>query len=173
MFQKLLLTIVTFLAVMTADAQEHITFMGLPVDGNINNFSSQMKRIGFKRVAKDKKAGTWMFTGQFTGQESDVCVVFDRATKVVSSVIVYLPDQGGQDAQSRMESYDRMLTEKYPEAMRTVKGLGREMHIEFGMQNGIISLWKTPTLTGHYRVAITYFDRINNTKKRSSLINDL
>ena len=173
MFQRLLVTITALLAVVVVEAQEHITFMGLPVDGSIRKFSVQMKRLGFKRVAQDKKVGTWMFSGQFTGQESDVCVVFDRTTKVVNCVMVYLPDQNAQEALSRMESYDRMLAEKYPNAIRTVKGLGHEAHIEYGMDHGIVSLWKMPTPTGHYRVSITYFDKLNNTKRRTSLLNDL
>lgn len=173
MIRRIYTAVVAALFCVMLGAQEHIRFMGLPVDGSIKEFAQQMKRSGFKCTTKNKKAGAWMFRGMFTGQPSDVCVAFDKGTGVVNSVMVYLPAETEREAEAHIERFDGMLAEKYPDAQRSVRGLGRESHIEFGMPDGIVSLWKSPASLGRYRVAITYFDRVNNTKKRESEKDDL
>lgn len=173
MIKRFSTAIVAALFCVMLSAQEHIRFMGMPVDGSIKEFAQQMKRSGFKCTTKNKKTGAWMFKGQFTGQECDVCVTFDKATSIVNSVMVYLPVETEKEAEMHIEKFDGMLAEKYPDASRSVKGLGRESHTEFGMPGGIISLWKSAASLGRYRVAITYFDRVNNTKKREMEKNDL
>lgn len=173
MMKRFSTAIVAALFCVMLSAQEHIRFMGFPVDGHIKEFAQQMKRSGFKCTTKNKKAGAWMFRGQFTGQDCDICVTFDKATSIVNSVMVYLPAETEKEAEVHIEKFDRMLAEKYPEASRNVRGLGRESHTEFRMPYGIISLWKSPASLERYRVAITYFDRINNTKKMETEKNDL
>ena len=74
---------VFFLVVATAYAQKepHLKFMGIPLDGTINQFQSKLTAKGIRvDVALNKNIGVGAraFKGTFSGKDAQVFVYYDE-----------------------------------------------------------------------------------------------
>ena len=85
--KKLLLTCCVIISATLTYAQEHMTFKGIPMDGNLTSFVSQLKANGYTELLTQEDAVA--LSGNFAGK--DDCTVFVLGTnkgKVVWKVVV-------------------------------------------------------------------------------------
>ena len=91
--------------------QEHLKFMGIPIDGHVNNFRKKLKGKGltfYKKIDNN-----YVYKGKFAGDESNVFVKFDDKTKNVYGVGVIINCNSEKIAQDKYWLYVRDLTDKY------------------------------------------------------------
>lgn len=67
-------------------SQEHMTFQGIPIDGNIKTFTKQMKKHGFKLVHRNNEV--YSFKGRYISDGDNIMVYFSPKTTTVTMVWV-------------------------------------------------------------------------------------
>lgn len=89
MKKSIILLLFVVLGFISSFAQEHISFMGIPVDGPASAFVTKLKAKGFTLDKSDDKA--YLMSGSFTGKDVELFVFFSPKTKVACKVVVYYP----------------------------------------------------------------------------------
>ncbi len=89
-----LVMLIMALAVPGLKAADHISFMGIPVNGRISTFCNKLvSQKGLKIVNSDDSRGVYTLSGRFAGYNNCEFYVFDNDdTKQVYRVDVYLPE---------------------------------------------------------------------------------
>ncbi len=106
----LLLLCVTFYA----NAQDHLTFKGIPIEGGITTFCQKLKAKGFTQMGKDKNIT--LFTGDFTGRQATIGVgASDDGKNVFSVVVLFDPSKEWNSLVSTYDYYKDLYTRKYGE----------------------------------------------------------
>jgi len=157
---------------ITVFPQEHIKFMGIPITGNINNFSSILSRSkGLIILEKNKKSIA--LKGKFTGKKCNFLVMGTTKSKTTFSVLVgFLNDE--KNTSPQYEDLISQFTDKY----------GKCDSIE-----GKNTLWKLPQGTIYIisrdnsngifppEILILYTDKINeeieNKEKKTAIKEDI
>ena len=97
---------------ISASAQEHLTFKGVPINGHITTFVSKLKSLGFKEVASSDYSA--VVEGEFGGNECQVAIYGSKKSKVVHKVIVILDESSSwHSLKSKYNEYKELLTSKY------------------------------------------------------------
>ena len=117
MKKSLLLLMMVLLLALTSFAQtEHMKFMGIPFDGSLKAFCSQLKKKGFDRDPYEtRRKDSRIYIGEFAGHNSKVFVYSDAKSNNVHSVIVNIPSYEEDVALSIYNNLKQMLIEKYSE----------------------------------------------------------
>ena len=117
MKKSLLLLMLVSLLTLTSFAQtEHMKFMGIPIDGSLKSFCSQLKKKGFDRDPYEtRRKDSRIYIGEFAGHNSKVFVYSDAKSNNVHSVIVNIPSYEEDVALSIYNNLKQMLIEKYSE----------------------------------------------------------
>lgn len=91
---SLILTILA-LASPTMKAQEHATFLGIPINGRLSQFCNKLvSQKGLTIVEKDDSRGVYTLSGKFMNYNNCEFYVFDNDnTKQTYHIDVYLPEQ--------------------------------------------------------------------------------
>lgn len=76
-----------FATLLPLNAQEHMMFMKVPIDGTITEFASKMKAKGFVQTEADRNI--IIMEGEFMGKESEIYIVGTSKTKTVWKVAVW------------------------------------------------------------------------------------
>lgn len=97
---------------MAAFAQEeHMTFMGIPMNGPVNSFVQKLQKKGMTHF--DKREGTIGLKGRFATYNDCTIIVYENKGNV-SSVAVMFPEQNSWNSvTNRYYSLQSMLVEKY------------------------------------------------------------
>ena len=117
MKKSLLLLMMVLLLALTSFAQtEHMKFMGIPIDGSLKSFCSQLKKKGFDRDPYEtRRKDSRIYFGEFAGHNSKIFVYSDAKSNNVHSVIVNIPSYEEDVALSIYNNLRQMLIEKYSE----------------------------------------------------------
>ena len=86
--------------------QVHLTFKGIPIDGTVEAFSSQLEKLGYEKTFTSED-GNVVLKGNFAGQESRICVLGTPSTKTVWKIGVYWGDKHTSWSSIR-SSYDEI-----------------------------------------------------------------
>ena len=98
---------------ITCHAQiEHLTFMGIPIDGKLKDFHKELKKKGFRRISTSSY-NTWSYEGIFSWDKVKIVVYFDAETKTVCTVGVIIPCGTMDNAEQTYQNYKKRLQEKY------------------------------------------------------------
>lgn len=109
------------LASVAGHAQgDHMKVLGLPITGNITDFSAKLKAKGDTLVG-NADGPSKMFKGRFAGEDCHVFALYDEKTKVVSEVQfkwarLYFDKGELDDLKAHLVS---LLDKKYPHANKT------------------------------------------------------
>lgn len=76
-----------FATLLPLNAQEHMMFMKVPIDGTITEFASKMKAKGF--VQKEVSKNMIIMKGEFMGQACELYIAGTEKTKTVWQVSVW------------------------------------------------------------------------------------
>lgn len=82
------------MAISNAKAADHISFMGIPMNGRLSQFCNKLvSQKGLRIVEKNDETGVYTLSGRFAGYNNCEFYVFDNDdTKQVYRVNVYLPE---------------------------------------------------------------------------------
>lgn len=110
--KKLLLLLFITCASISAIAQEHLSFKGIPIEGSITTFCQKLKAKGLVQVHSENNIR--LFTGDFTGRDATIGVVADQTGKNVFSVVVIFQKSGEWNTLvNTYDYYKELYTEKY------------------------------------------------------------
>lgn len=89
-----LLVVMMALVFSSAKAADHVSFMGVPVNGRISQFCNKLvSQKGLRIVERDDDRGVYTLSGRFAGYSGCEFYVFDNDdTKQVYRIDVYLPE---------------------------------------------------------------------------------
>ena len=97
-----------------ANAQDHLTFKGIPIEGSMTTFCQKLKAKGFTQMGKDKNIT--LFTGDFTGRQATIGVgASDDGKNVFSVVVLFDPSKEWNSLVSTYDYYKDLYTRKYGE----------------------------------------------------------
>ena len=106
-----MLIITLFVTLGTIAQQEHLKFMGIPIDGKVWDFKRKIEKKGFEYVTQFSNG--YCFKGVFTGKEARVFVLYENSTKKVYGVGVNIDCYSEKVAIDTYWRYVRNLKEKY------------------------------------------------------------
>ena len=92
--KKIISVFFAFCLCMAASAQQHMKFMGIPLDGTIDNFALKLKAKGITYDAAKSRAlgpGGKIYNGTFMGEKATFMVFFNAKSRIVFGVSVELP----------------------------------------------------------------------------------
>ena len=93
-------------------AQNHIEFMGVPVDGNINDFIVKLEAKQFK--VKKRIDNIVIMNGKFAGESAEIFVASTNKTKTVWKVSVYFDEKSSwYSLKADYKKYKELFTAKY------------------------------------------------------------
>lgn len=115
--KKIISVLFVFCLCMAASAQQHMKFMGIPLDGTIDNFALKLKAKGVTYdAAKSKTAGQGcrVFNGTFMGEKATINVAYNPKSKMVFSAAVEMQYPTVESAHIPFLNLTESLRQKYP-----------------------------------------------------------
>ena len=111
--KKLLIAICAILCAVVAQAQEHMTFKGVPMDCNLATYVAKLEAKGYKTVYTDETGS--VLTGSFAGKDDcEIYVISTGVSKLVWTVVVYFPEETSWSSlKSEYNSFKQSYTGKY------------------------------------------------------------
>jgi hypothetical protein len=172
--KTLIIGLITFFSTSLVLAQTEsgkeikpVSFMGIRVAGNLNDFLPKMVEKGFK-VSDDGTANMSVLKGSFLGEDAQILVLSTEGTEQVYGVIVLLGQNNNWNAmKSNFNTLKKSLSEEYGKPKvndhyfaKPFDDVQDEMQkVELGMCDYICS-WNNPNvvleITKNARIIITY-----------------
>ncbi len=118
--KKIFFLLITLCVCLSISAQEHMKFMGIPLDGTIDNFALKLKAKGVTYDAARSKSlppGSKSYNGTFMGEKATFVVYFNTKSKVVFGVMVDMPFSSTELAYTPFKNIAEQLLKKYPKAV--------------------------------------------------------
>ena len=184
--KKIISVLFAIFLCMAASAQQHLKFMGIPLDGTIDNFALKLKAKGVTYDAAESKtaaAGTRIFYGKFMGEKARFIVFYNYKSKIVFSAAVELNYPTVESAHAPFVNISDQLQQKYQDATckeytgpdGDVDGLAMEVFDETGenMIGFILQTLKLPSSGYGISIYLTYADSDNLEKSEKILNEDL
>lgn len=118
---KKFIVILCFLIVaVVSNAQEHLSFKGIPIEGSITTFCQKLKAKGFVQLGSENNIR--LFKGDFTGRTATVGVVASDNGKDVFTVAVFFDESDSWNTLvSTYEHYKDLYIEKYGQPTQCVE----------------------------------------------------
>ena len=110
--KKVLTFLILLFTFCNLTAQDHLSFKGIPIEGNIREFCDKLKEKGFSYIGKEEN--TLLYTGDFTGKTATVGVIAtDDGDNVFSVIVFFKPSKEWNHLVSTYEYYKQLYTHKY------------------------------------------------------------
>lgn len=113
--KKLFLSIglmIMSLCVMAQTESSHLTFRGIPIDGNINAFVSKLEAKGYEK--KKSIENGYIMEGSFMGRTCELYVFCSPTSRLATKVTAYYPkDNSWSSIKSDYEACKEQYTKKY------------------------------------------------------------
>ena len=188
-----LLFIFSCIGAMAQNANEHLKFMGIPINGTLESFTQKLVAKGMKRQLGRRNIG--FVRGTFAGKDN--CKIYIQrinSCDVVFRVVVCLPPRETWAwLESDYNEFKQMLTSKYGEPfqhsetfkagsytssdalkMSSLRGGKCQYYTGWKLNEGAIEveMISIETPSGCF-VRISYFDAINSKLEETSKQDDL
>lgn len=118
--KKIISVLFAFFVCLSISAQEHMKFMGIPLDGTIDNFALKLKAKGITYDAAKSRAmgpGGKFYNGTFMGEKATFMVFFNAKSRVVFGVSVEMSYSSVELAFTPLKNIAEQLLKKYPKAV--------------------------------------------------------
>ena len=176
---KKIFTFILLVCIAILAKADHMSFMGIPIDGSITSFQSQLSSKGFKFIQKSEEGR--LYKGKFFGETVSVFVYYDNKNKTVNSVLVIFPEDHLVPCRTLYDRLSRSLAEKYLLVEeKTNKGYLnpvelRESSFAYKSQDQILGLitLSEDNKYNDYWCTIMYYDNENMKKQIQSEKEDL
>ena len=190
--KKLLISLFVILYTTIGQAQEHLTFKGVPIDGTLDTYVANMKKAGFTFIGEDD--GIAMLRGDFAGYRNcTIGVVTLKSIDIVNRIsVLFDSHQDWNNIYVNYSSLKEMLTTKYgkyADCVEKFEGYSQprddngKMH-ELTMDRcKFYTNWKTDKGNieleiikgnlGGGMVRLSYWDKINTMSVQEKAMDDL
>lgn len=171
---------------MAASAQQHMKFMGIPLDGTVDNFALKLKAKGVTYDAVKSKAagaGIRIFKGTFMDEKATFVVFYNSKSKMVFSAMAELYYPTVESAHTPFVNLTESLKLKYPDATckentgpdGKTDGLAFDIFDETSDERigFILQTLKVPSSGYGISICLTYTDMDNLQKSEKILSEDL
>lgn len=177
----------------------HLEFLGIPINGTINQFQNELFNKGFKISPDNKKVGNGkrLYVGYFANERCNLAIHYNKKTKDVYECRVLLHNSTREEQSQSYTDLKNSLTAKYDSSTIVFKEdvklqikdmdetgdkwmvKGEEMETPEGLKwlspvmydiPGNITLWKI--LDNKHTIVINYQDSQNNNKNEDSEMGD-
>lgn len=115
--KKLTITFLCCLMAIAVQAQvEHLTFMGIPINGSIAQFQSKLQAKGIRynaAMSKRLQAGCRTYDGMFSGESATIYVYYDTKTKKVYRAKAVITYNNRERGENELRNYKEKLVSKY------------------------------------------------------------
>ena len=180
MKKYLLLILCTLFISVSLSAQsksnQHLKFMGIPINGSITNFQNKLIAKGFKydkAISKAIEGPTRYYDGQFAGESVGLYVYYDHDQKFVYRVKITISREDVDQAISIMNKFRHLFEEKYGTAASSGTHENWDDY-SINLKNGAVDLFITEqTYTMGYTLHVDYWDFANTQKHEANNMNDL
>lgn len=164
---------------------QHLKFMGVPIDGNINTFAAKMAAKGFSVSPRNKYAGVGirLMRGIFFDQNVELWISYTPETKTVYRVRVEFWNENKDVCESYMKEIESVIKDKYIYVYDESKTKGGDdidvytIYPDVGslsLGDIYIGIHDASSLYGYgYNLNLTYEDEINTDKNDSRKIDDI
>lgn len=193
--KKNVLIIISLLVSFSSFCQtaiNHMTFKGIPIDGNLTEFTAKMKQKGLTHAGTQD--GVAFFEGEFAAFKNCIIgAVGSQKTSVVNKVFVIFPDcKTWSDLYGNYSELKDLMIKKYGEPSECVERFDayfepnddNDRMMEVKSDNcKYISVWETDKgdielSISHIEysecfVTLDYWDKINTEKVKDAAIDDL
>lgn len=188
-----LLFVFSCIGVMAQNANEHLKFMGIPINGTLESFTQKLVAKKIKSIQAAEGVG--LFNGAFAGKnDCNIFVATVPNRNIVSKVVVCLPPRETWAwLESDYNEFKQMLTSKYGEPFQhsetfkagtftssdylkisALKEGKCEYYVGWKLNEGVILLEiisiESPSSC---LVRLSYYDAINSKLEETSKQNDL
>ena len=190
--KKLLISLFVILYTTIGQAQEHLTFKGVPIDGTLDTYVANMKKAGFTFIGEDD--GIALLRGDFAGYRNcTIGVVTLKSIDIVNRIsVLFDSHQDWNNIYVNYSSLKEMLTTKYGKYADCVEKF--EGYSEPRDDNGkmheltmdkckFYTIWETDKGSieleiikgnlGGGMVRLTYWDNINTMSVQEKAMDDL
>ena len=118
--KKTALIIICCLIAMLAQAQtEHMKFMGIPLNGTIDQFQVKLQNKDIRhdvQGSKNLRKGCRLFKGYFAGELADFYVYYNEKSRNVYRAKAVIERNDVEDCKRLLNRFKDMLISKYPSA---------------------------------------------------------
>lgn len=113
--KKILITLCIIMLSFAMRAQEHMTFMGIPIDGKISAFTQKLEDKGFTYVKTED--GVTFLTGSFAGNRDCIILVASSIKSLtVWKVLVVFPSKSSWESlKNEYQTMKSLYSRKYGE----------------------------------------------------------
>ena len=184
--KRLYIVILSIMLFSSSYAQNHLKFMGIPLDGTINQFQAKLAAKGVTLnvpANKHVSVGARAFKGSFSGKNAQIFVYYDESSKVVYRAKVVIDTDDINIWENNYNYFVNMLSTKYSDA-QTEKGKHENKEaLSFLVPNDELALYKYLGIIDVYRstdlytytffVHVDYIDTVNNVKHENRNMEDL
>ena len=114
--KKILITLCIIILSFAMRAQEHMTFMGIPIDGKISAFVQKLEDKGFTYI-RTSEDGVAYLTGSFAGKrDCRILVASSIKSLTVWKVVVSFPSKSSWDSvKDEYQAMKKIISSKYGE----------------------------------------------------------
>lgn len=133
---KRFLTILTILFLtLSASAQEHLQFMGIPITGNINSFAQKLAAKGIRVSPQNKLKNlpnARIFEGVWSREKAFIQVDYFGSNKTVCKVTVMIDSNNASALELFQGNIEFDITKKYGDRCRcedTYRKANQEIHL--------------------------------------------
>lgn len=176
---RIIIFIISCLCYTHAFSEEHLKFLGFPIDGTVNEYASKLKSKGFYVSPDNEYAskGLRVMEGPFLGNIEQFGLHYNPDTKRMWSVTFVHSFFKEEDAKKMYAELELLLLEKHDEAIyKTSFDDSFVSSCSFQSNKGIITLVIIER-DDEYQVKMSYTDRINYIpvykKKRQQALDDM
>lgn len=190
--KKLLISLFVILYTTIGQAQEHLTFKGVPIDGTLDTYVANMKKAGFTFIGEDD--GIAMLRGDFAGYRNcTIGVVTLKSIDIVNRIsVLFDSHQDWNNIYVNYSSLKEMLTTKYgkyADCVEKFEGYSQPRDdngkmYELTMDRCMFyTIWKTDKGNieleiikdnlGGGKVRLSYWDKINTMLVQEKAMDDL
>lgn len=118
--KRTVFTIIVVFVALICNAQEHLTFKGIPIEGSMESFCQKLKAKGYTQIHSDNSIT--LFTGDFTGRTATIGVVAgDDGENVFSVGVLFSASEEWNTLVSTYEYYKNLYTRKYGKPATSVE----------------------------------------------------
>ena len=190
--KKLLISLFVILYTTIGQAQEHLTFKGVPIDGTLDTYVANMEKAGFTFIGEDD--GIAMLQGDFAGYRNcTIGVVTLKSIDIVNRIsVLFDSHQDWNNIYVNYSSLKEMLTTKYgkyADCVEKFEGYSQpqddngKMHELIMDRCKFYTIWNTDKGNigleiikgnlGGGMVRLSYWDKINTMSVQEKAMDDL
>ena len=152
-------------------SKEHLVFINLPIDGQLNKFAGELTKSGFV-LSDSTKSNEIVLNGKFLNRDCKINVFGTDSTNVAYKVIVSLPGEVHDSLQSDFGKMQKLFSLKYGTGYSKYQQYKKRERLLYKVPDrnvmvGDVTKYITDSgeITLEVRegyISITYLDKLNN-----------